>query len=68
MKMWRMSEIMAQKDTRRRNTKKGEVRYEDWDTNKHNEDSFDLISLSLHRSNRHSDRRIVKVEEDATLQ
>ena len=44
-----------------------EDRYEDGDRNKHNEDPFDLISLSLHRSSGHSSWRIVKVEEDGHL-
>ena len=44
-----------------------EERYEDGDRNKHNEDPFDLISLSLHRSSGHSSWRIVKVEEDGHL-
>ena len=42
-------------------------RFEDFGTNKHNEDPFDLISLSLHRSSGHSSWRIVKVEEDGHL-
>ena len=42
-------------------------RFEDFGTNKHNEDPLDPISLSLHRSSGHSSWRIVKVEEDGHL-